>query len=146
MAFHSPIRSPKKGLTGSSKRGMEDNSEDPLTYDESRGTGGLARDFKKAIEKEVGKKVGVKKPDGNEIKNFLKVRPEPSTPSRPKNGTIIDCLTIDQLSSGNRHWSNLTVLLSPRSSAAPALPGGRSQWDIACSGQVHTNQYSHPQS
>ena len=79
MAFHSPIRSPKKQAMGSSKRGMDETNEDPLSYDDSRGQSGLARDFLKSLNKEVGRKLGVRKPDGNEVKGFLKVRLDCST-------------------------------------------------------------------
>ena len=68
-------RSPSKRLSSSAKKQALDNSggEDDLDYDDDRGAGGLARDFRKAMNSHVGKRLGVKSVQVMEIKSFLKV-------------------------------------------------------------------------
>jgi len=46
--------------------------DDPEAYDASRGAGGLARDFKRGLERTVAASLNVKRPDEDEIMMFLK--------------------------------------------------------------------------
>jgi len=53
---------------------MDDDLSDdaPEAYDQNRGAGGLARDFKRGLERTVAKSLNVKRPDANEVKEYLK--------------------------------------------------------------------------
>ena len=51
----------------------DDLSDDaPQAYDYARGAGGLARDFKRGLERTVAKSLNVRRPDANETRDFLK--------------------------------------------------------------------------
>lgn len=63
--------SPKRLSSSAKKRAANKADEGDATYDDDRGASGLARDFKKGLEGQVAKKLGVKKPQATEIKSFL---------------------------------------------------------------------------
>jgi len=83
MAFHSPTRSPfsRSGKHRSShlhhhhSGDEEDGDRDDFdgAYDDDRGAGGLSRDFRKGLERVVSKRIGVKRPDYNEVRGYIKV-------------------------------------------------------------------------
>ena len=65
--------SPKR-LSSSAKKRQARDDEDfghDANYDEERGASGLARDFKKGLSDTVCRRLGVRKPQANEIKTFL---------------------------------------------------------------------------
>ena len=79
MAFNSPQKnrnSPHPHLSSSSQKSRLsldlDSSDAPSAYDADRGAGGLARDFRRGLDRTVAHELNVRRPDANETKAFLK--------------------------------------------------------------------------